>query len=145
MSQPNERAAEKARLLLRCRLTLDAFERGEPSAMWADFRAFVEASSGRLADLRSILLELKPMAAFMPKEIRRELAQSLAAHGFDVALELEQDRAAVDAIRARGSIRSEAEYRRVQAYADALITPEEKEEYLQLGALLDEYSSRGAT
>ena len=137
-------AAEKGQLLLRCRLTLDALERAEPSPTWAQFRALADASAERLTDLRMLVAELKPLSALLPGEVRRELARELAAHGIDMASERQRDAAEVAAIRARGRIRSEAEYRRVQAYADTLINPEEESEYLDLGALLDEFMSRGA-
>jgi hypothetical protein len=144
-SSPDPRAAEKAQLLLRCRLTLDAIERAEPSPSWAELRAVVERSAGRVAELRSLVTELKALAAALPGEARQGLARDLVAHGIDTAAERERDAAAVAPVRARGRIRSEAEYRRVQAYADTLVQPEDGEEYLALGALLDEFMSRGAT
>jgi hypothetical protein len=84
------------------------------------------------------------MAALLPGDVRRALALELASHGIDIDVERRREAAAIAAVRERERIRSEAEYRRVRAYADSLVGPEEQAEYLKLGALLDEYMSRGA-
>jgi hypothetical protein len=135
---PQSGAAEKAQLLMRCRLTLDAIERAEPSPLWAQFRATVEASASRLGELRGIARELLPMVAALPAETRADLAHQLS-YGVELAQERNEQADAVAKIRARGRIRTEAEYTRVQAYADALIRPREEAEFLALGALLDAF------
>jgi hypothetical protein len=84
------------------------------------------------------------MAALLPGDVRRALAFELASNGIDISAERKREVATIAAVRERGRIRSEAEYRRVQAYADTLVEPEEQAEYLELGALLDEFMSRGA-
>jgi hypothetical protein len=104
-----------------------------------------ESNSGRVTVLRSLVAELKGIAAHLPANARRELARELASHRIDTAAEQERDAAAVAAVRERGRIRSEAEYRRIHAYADTLVASENQAEYLELGALLDEFMSRGAT
>jgi hypothetical protein len=139
VENPQSRATEKAQLLTRCRLTLDAIERAESSPVWAQFRATVEASASRLGDLRSIVRELLPIVAILPADIRADLARQLSSHGVDLAQERKQQADAVAKIRERGRIRSEAEYRRVQAYADALTRPEDEAEFITLGALLDTF------
>ena len=135
--------AEKAPLLLRCRLTLDALERAEPSPSWPQVRAIVEESAGRLRDLRTLAQELRATAAGLPATVRAELRRTLDQHGIDVAADRTREAGSVAAIRARGRIRSEAEYRRVQAYADTLVQPEDEAEYAALGALLDAFMARG--
>lgn len=47
----------------------------------------------------------------------------------------------IAAVREKGRIRTEAEFRYAQAYADSLV----EAEYLELAALLDEFMSRGST
>ena len=139
-------ATEKAQLLTRIRLTLDAIERAEPpSPTWAEFRALGERSANNLRTLRDLAREVAVLASMLPGPIRAELDTALTAAGIDLASERASDLAAIAAVRARGRIRSEAEYRRVQAYADQ-IGPDEarQEEYLALGALLDEFATRGA-
>ena len=138
-------AADKAQLLTRIRLTLDAVERAEgASATWTEFRALGERSANNLRVLRMLAQEVAVLASLLPGPIRVALDTALTAAGIDLAGERAADLAAIAAVRARGRIRTEAEYRRVQAYADALIAPEQQEEFLALGALLDEFTSRGA-
>ena len=140
------KAAEKSQLLTRWRLTLDAVERAEPhGTSWGELRAVGERSANNLRALRDLAREAAVMASMLPPSIRAELNAALAAAGIDVASEQVAEAAAVAKIRTRGRIRSEAEYRRVQSYADQ-IGPDEsrQDEFLALGALLDEFASRGA-
>jgi hypothetical protein len=140
------KAAEKAQLLTRWRLTIDAVERAEPGhAGCAELRAIGEANANRLGALRELGREASVMAAMLPAPIRAELETALAAAGIDVTGEHAAEAADVAAIRARGHIRTEAEYRRVQAYANRIgVDPRAQAEFLTLGQLLDEFMSRGA-
>ena len=143
---PDPNAAEKAKLLMRWRLTLDAVERNEPQGTaWADLRALGERSANNLRVLRGLSREAAVMASMLPPLLRVDLDATLAAAAIDVESERAADAAAVARIRARGRIRSEAEYRRVQSYADQIGPDETRQgEFLALGALLDEFASRGA-
>lgn len=54
----------------------------------------------------------------------------------------ERDQALIAKVRARGTIRSEREYRAVQAYQDAIAgEPEREDEFLALGTLLNRFSA----
>jgi hypothetical protein len=58
----------------------------------------------------------------------------------------ENNTAAAHNARTRGRIRSEREYRAVQAYADSIAADVgSRDDFDALGALLDEYASRPAT
>ena len=145
MTRQADTAAERAQLLTRCRLVIDAMERAEPGKQWSDLRSVLEASANRVAGLRQIARECAVMAALLPAAVRLDLDEALRAAGIDLNAERSAEAAEVAAIRARGRIRSEHEYRKVQAYADGLVTHDTSDEYLALGALLDEFTSRGAT
>ena len=136
---------EKAALVARCGLMLDAIERAEPGATWAELRTVLESVANRVVPLRQLAQELTNMAALLPRPARTELDQALANAGIDLTAERAAEQAAVAKIQARGRIRSEADYRRVQAYADKLSASNAEAEFLALAALLDEYMSRGAT
>ena len=138
------RGADRERLLLRCYMTIDALEQSEASPLWAEMRATVAAHATRLTDLRRLVAELQPMAALLPRNTRRSLLRALKSQGIDIASERRSHVDAVAAVQTRGRIRSEAEFRRVQAYADTLVDPGDEREYQQLGELLDEFMSRGA-
>ena len=124
---------------------LDAIEGAEPGALWAELRTVLESVANRVVPLRQLTQELTTMAALLPQPAQRELDQAVANAGIDLTAERAAEQAAVAKVQARGRIRSEAEYRRVQAYADKLSASNAETEFLLLGALLDEYMSRGAT
>lgn len=131
---------EKAQLFVRCRLMLDAIERAEASSVWTDLRSAVDANAGRLGALRILERELRTIVALLPAEVQREVEHGLAELGVDVSVEQVREAAAVSRVRKCGRIRSEAEYRLVQAYADRLgALPSAQEEHLALGVLLDSF------
>jgi hypothetical protein len=131
---------EAATLRERALLMLAAFEREEPSPTWAKFREFVEAST-RLGELRMMLRECRGMMAAMSPDGRRVLERVLRER-FGADPEWERELATVTKVRARGRIQSEREYRSVQAYQDAIAAELDlQEEFLALGALLDDFST----
>jgi hypothetical protein len=131
-------AEELIALRGRALLILAAFEREEPSPTWARYRALVEEAT-RLTHLRGIIEDLRAMMAGLPRESGAALRRELRAR-FGPDREEERDRKSVAKIRARGRIRSEREYRIVQAFADGIpADPDDQNEYLALGAMLDEY------
>jgi len=74
-------------------------------------------------------------------QLRRRLVERFGADP-----DQEKDKTAANAARTRGRIRSEREFRAVQAYADSIAADlESRDEFNALGALLDEYASRPAT
>jgi hypothetical protein len=93
----------------------------------------------RLGDLRSINRDLRGAMAGLSRSGRAQLERDLLERlGPD--LDYERDRQVVAKVRARGRIRSEREYRVVQGYADSIAgKPGTEDEFLALGALLDEY------
>jgi hypothetical protein len=139
-SSAKARAEQVAELRERARLMLAAFEREEPSPRWAPFREAVERAS-RLGDLRTLVRECRAMTGAMSPAGRRELDQALRER-FGADPEWDRDLTIVAKVRGRGQIRSEAEYRPVQAYQDSIAGDLERHnEFLALGALLDEFSA----
>jgi len=131
---------EAAALRERTLLMLVAFEREEPGPTWAKFRELVETSS-RLSDLRTMLRECRGMMAAMSPAGRCAL-ESVLRDRFGADPEWDRDLAIVAKVRARGRIRSEREFRSVQAYQDAIAAElERQDEFLALGALLDDFSA----
>ena len=130
--------AEIAALRDRALLIVTTFEREEPSPTWAQLRELVERAK-RLSDLRSINQDLRGAMQGLSRSSRQELDRALGKR-FGPDREQERDRQAVAKIRTRGRIRSEREYRVVQGYADSIgADPGAQDEFLALGALLDEY------
>jgi hypothetical protein len=133
-------AEEAAALRERVLLMLAAFEREESSPTWPQLRKVVEAST-RLSDLRTVLRECRGMMGAMSPAARRTLERDLR-NRFGADSEWQRDVAIVAKVRARGRIRSEREYRTVQAYQDSIAGDlEHQDEFLTLGALLDEFSA----
>ena len=125
----------------RAHMMLAAFERAEPSPLWSQFRVIVDQAKA-LGALTDIVRDLRGASAGLLPDARAELERQLRERlGPDE--EWERDRRLVEKVRHRGKIRSEREYRLVQAFADS-IAAEDQREYLALGALLDEFMSRGA-
>jgi hypothetical protein len=138
---PNRDTSEEtAALRERALFMLAAFERDEPGPTWAQLREIVEGAR-RLSDLRTLLREFRAMTGAMSPAGRRELDRGLRER-FGADPEWQRDLAVVAKVRARGRIRSEREYRSVQAYQDSIAGDlERQEEFLALGALLDEFSA----
>jgi hypothetical protein len=129
---------ETATLRGRAELILATFEREEPSPTWAQYRALVEQATG-LTHLRGINQDLRAMMAGLPRASGDALRLELRTR-FGPDREEERDRQTVAKIRARGRIRSEREYRIVQQYVDSIpADPNDQDEFLALGAMLDEY------
>ena len=131
-----------AELRARAFLMLDVFERDQPGSGVGQLRQLIERATS-LGAMRTILRELRAAATALSAAGRQQLDQELSAR-FGPALTADQEReqAVVAAVRRRGSIRSEREYRIIQAYADAMSgDPGAEPEFLALGALLDEFSA----
>lgn len=132
------RDEEAALLRQRAHMILEAFERAEPSPSWARFRELTDRAR-TLTDLRTINRELRGAMAALSSTDRRELVRTLDDR-FGPDAGFERDRRAAERALARGRIRSEREYRAVQAYADSIAGDREAEsQYLSLGALLDDF------
>src|SRR6185312_3014824 len=94
-----------------------AIEREEPGETWARMRVLVENTT-RLTDLRVIYREIRGMLGVMSPESREQLERELEQlFGPDAATL--SDRQVVAAVQERGRIRSEREYRIVQAFLDS--------------------------
>ena len=136
----SELQAEKVELRERALAMLAAFEREEPGPMWARLRGVLERTT-QVSPLRTLLRELRAMTGAMSSEGRRALRQELRER-FGPDRDEKRDLATVAKVRARGRIRSEPEYRAVEAYGDSIAgDPARQDEYLALGALLDEFSA----
>jgi len=135
---PGDRNTEKAELRDRALLILARFEREEPSPVWAELRNVI-ARTTTLSGLRSIVRDLRGTMGAMPAATRLALEQDLARR-FGPDAGAAKDAAVVNKVRRRGRIDSEREYRSVQAYADTIASePSRQDEFVALGALLDEY------
>ena len=131
-------ALEEAEFRERATMMLDAFERAEPAPSWAELRRIVSGARG-VRQLRAVVRELRGFLAALSPADRRELDGALRAR-FGPDAEHARDLEVVAQVRKRGRIRSEAEYRVVQGYADAIAADAGAEaEFLALGALLDAY------
>jgi hypothetical protein len=128
-------------LRARAALMLDAFNRAEPSTSWNRFREVV-ATAKSVSTLRAIIQELRGASAGLLPTDRAALRKELLER-FGPDEEFERDRQLVQKIKQRGKIQSEREYRILQSFADT-IAADDPTEYLALGALLDEFMSRGA-
>jgi|SRR5579884_2421074 len=136
--QGSESAAERDALRLRAFLTLAALERDDPRFNAQPLRELVEHTTSVTA-LRTIAREVRGMVAAMSRGGRADLRRQLEER-FGTDAGFERDRRVVDNVRARGRIRTEHEYRVVQAYVDAITAdPAAEPESLVLGALLDAY------
>ncbi len=121
-------------------MMLDAFEREEPGSTWGKFRMLVNDAQ-RVSDLRALLRECRGMMGAMSPAGRRALDQDLRER-FGTDAQWERDLAVVQKVRARRRIRSEHEYRSVQAYQDSIAGDANRhDEFLALGALLDTFSA----
>jgi len=120
---------------------VDAFERDQPRSRVGQLRQVIEGARS-LSAMRTILRELRAAASTLSPAGRQQLDHELSARfGPGLTAAEEREQAIVATVRRRGSIRSEREYRVVQAYADGLSAdPDANAEFLALGALLDEYS-----
>jgi hypothetical protein len=124
----------------RALLILDSFEHEEPSSTWQQMRELVHTST-RIGDLRTIVLELRSAMAGLTPEARLSLDHRLAEQ-FGADEEQALRLALVVEVLKRGCIRSEEEFRIVQAVADSIAADLARgAEFLQLGSLLDEYSA----
>jgi hypothetical protein len=129
-----------AELRERALVMLAAIERAEPRPLWDQLREVVTGAT-RVGDLRTVLRELRAMVGALSSDARRELARELRVR-FGPDPEEARDLKVVERVRARGRIRSEPEYRAVESYADSIAgDAERQEEFLALGALLDEFSA----
>ena len=123
---------------------LDAFEQAEPGPSVTKFRDLVRRAT-RVSDLRTINRELRGMMAALERSALLRLRQGLLER-FGPDSDHERDKAIAAKARARGRIRSEREYRSVQAYADSIAAEMEfQDDFTAFGALLDEYMSRAAS
>jgi len=135
-----EQAAGAEELRARLYLMLEAFEREEPSKTWLEIRELVDRSS-RLSVLRSLLRDLRGAVAALSPSGRRTLETALQEQ-FGPDSEWQRELAIVERVRARGRIRSEREYRAVQAYQDSIAGDRARQdEFLALGAMLDDFSA----
>ena len=131
---------ELSELRERVLVMVAAFEREEPSETWAKLRELAGRSS-RLTDLRSLVRECRGMMGALTAPGRRALDNELRER-FGADPHGERTMGIVDKVRARGRIRSESEYRSVQAYQDSIASDSEREdEFLSLGHLLDSFSA----
>src|SRR3982751_1205214 len=123
---------------------LDVLEQAESSPTLARFRAATEQAT-RLSDLRTINRELRGAMAGLDRTALAQLRKRLLEQ-FGPDVDHEKDKAAADKARQHGRIRSEREYRAVQAYADSIAADfVARDEFDTLSALLDDYASRPAT
>ena len=142
MPRRHDGTAAEAVTILRERalLMLAAFEREEPSATWSQFRGLVEKAT-RASDLRSLLREFRAITGAMSESRRRALERALRDR-FGPDDDWERHLAVVARMRVRGRIRSEREYRSVQAYQDSIAnTVALQDDFLALGALLDDFTA----
>ena len=116
-------------------MILARIEQEEPSETWTRFRVLVEGTT-RLTDLRVIYREIRSILGDMLPEPRAQLERDLEQRFGPDAADL-RDRRLVAAVQKRGRIRSEREYRIVQAFLDS--HSGDNAEVLALGALLDEF------
>ena len=144
MTRQSDSADEAETLRARAYLILDVFEQAEPSLTWARLRAATKQAT-RLSDLRIIHRELRGAMAGLDRTALAKLRKHLLER-FGPDADHQKDKAAADKARQRGRIRSESEYRAVQAYADSIAADfEAGAEFDALSALLDDYASRPAT
>jgi hypothetical protein len=129
------RPTEIAELRERSLLILSAIERGEPGPLWASLRQTIE-SAERVTDLRTIYREVRGFLAAMPPSARELLERDLARR-FGPDTQQERDERVIEKVRSSGRIRTEREYRIVQAHLDSL--PPNASQRQMLGALLDEF------
>jgi hypothetical protein len=129
------RAIEAAELRGRVLLILATIEREEPGETWARFRLVVE-NAKRLTDLRTIHREIRGILAAMSPSAREQLERDLEQR-FGSDSEQIRDQQVIAKVRSVGRIRSEREFRIVQAYLDSM--PPNASEGRALGALLDEF------
>ena len=141
-STPEAKREALGELRVRAGLMLDAFERDQPGSRIGQLRQVVDGARS-LSAMRAILRELRAAAITLSPAGRQQLEHDLSSRfGPGQTADKEGEQAIVVTVRRRGAIRSEREYRAVQAYADALSTdPNAEAEFLALGALLDEYSA----
>lgn len=137
-ADPSARDIEAAVLRERAHVILAAFERADSSPTWARFRELINRARS-LSDLRTVNRELRGAMAGLNRADRQELTRTLRDR-FGPDTEFERDQATAEKALTRGRIRSEREYRAVQAYADGIAGDQEAEsKYLALGALLDDF------
>jgi hypothetical protein len=127
--------SEIAKLRGRTLLMLSAIEREEPGPQWASLRIVVENAEG-VSDLRAIHREMRALLAAM-SPLGRELLEHELSLRFGPDARQERDETVVAKVRSTGRIRTEREYRIVQAYVDSL--PPTASERDALGALLDDF------
>ena len=111
-------AEEIVELRGRALLILSAIEREEPGAQWASLRSVVENAAG-VTDLRTVHREVRTLLAALSLSARERLERDLAQR-FGPDVHLERDKQVVAEVRSTGRVRTEREYRIVQAYLDAL-------------------------
>ena len=144
MSKPTPRPGEARVLRERAYLILDAFQQAEPGPTWARFRDAVQRAT-RVSELRTLYRELRGAMAGLEPSARDQLQRRLVER-FGPDGQYDEDKAAAERARSRGRIRSEREYRAVQAYVDSIASDVgARDESDALGALLDDYASRPAT
>jgi hypothetical protein len=129
------RAREIAEVRGRTLLILSVIEREEPGPQWASLRQVVE-NAARVTALRTIYREVRGFLAAMSPVAREQLERDLAQR-FGPDAGRERERQVLERVRSAGRIRSESEYRIVQAHLDSL--PPNASERHPLGALLDEF------
>ena len=133
-----EKATIAAELRNRALLILATFDREEPGEQWAKIRVLVE-SSQRLSDLRVIYREIRSMLGAMRPSSREQLERELRDSFGPDAEQIGDDEVVAQARRI-GCIRSEREYRIVQARLDSLpANPDDDSESAALGKLLDDF------
>jgi hypothetical protein len=144
LTNPSDPAAETQTLREQAYLILDAFEQVDPGPTLARFREAAKRAT-RLSDLWTINRELRGAMAGLERSALAQLRTRLVER-FGPDADHEKVKRAADKARAHGRIRSEREYRAVQAYADSIAADlESRDDFDALGALLDEYASRPAT
>jgi hypothetical protein len=119
-------------------LILATAERDAPSAFWGQMRVLVESTT-KLGDLRVIYREARSFLGAMAPATREQLERELRER-FGSDAERIRDGEVVAKVRSIGRIRSESEYRVVQAYLDSLpANPDDESEAASLGELLEEF------
>jgi len=132
------RELEAADLRGRALLILAAAESEAPSAFWSQWRLLIESST-KLSDLRLIYRETRSFLGAMSPTTREPLERELRERFGPDAQQI-RDGEVVAKVRSVGRIKSEREYRIVQAYLDSLLgNPDDESEFASLGELLDEF------
>jgi hypothetical protein len=134
----HSKSTEPELLRQRALAILGAFEDAEPGVVTPGLRAKVEGAR-TLSELRTLNRELRGVMGALPENTLRQLRRDLTDRFGEDESE-SRDRETVQKVRTRGRIRSEREYRVVQAYADSIASDAEARRDLSvLEALLADF------